>query len=1330
MEPLEQRQLMAVTVTGTFLANQKSGIPVSSTDLINGLVPAPSDTNYVRSFEGGPIDNLTDGRTTTDPADLNQFSAQQNAVFSLDGGIPAAQQHGPSWYAIYRLPLTNAPAGYDISEIDSITGHQDTRTDQTIDIEVQFVGDPNFYSLSNNGNFAYRPGTGNGAAKLAITDDAGAPLARGVRAIKFEADQEAVYRELDVLGAASPVPTGAPAAPTNLAANVVGSDVTLSFTDAANNEAGYRIERAPLVGGTPGTFTQVASLGATSGTGGTVSYTDRTTLAGQAYQYRVTAYNAFNGGSSSTPVTVNATTPTTGTGLAAHYFGTTHWRGNPVATQIDPNLSDNDFGTGSPNPAVPVDQFSAIYSGKLTPTVDGNYQFAIDADDEGILVLNVPEQGGQIVIADTNSFPTGGIDLQAGHAYDIVYLASENLGAARFNLTWQPPGAPAMTAIPSSVLSSAMTPVTVAPDGLSSDVSATSVTVNFTDNSPNEAKYQLERATVTGGTPGPYTVVAEDAPNVAVLVDQTANAGTTYSYRVRAFNFEGSAASQPIQVTTPARTAASGATGAWFDSPFWGSAARPPQGSVGISSPPDYREEVGQVLFRQPSLDRPGIGIVEGGTGNGRGQYSTAFTGKLVAPETGDYYVLGFGDDDTHVWVDGQLASSDPGGHGTPANTAAGIGTIDVRNLVHLVQGQAYNFQVLQAEGGGGSEVILRWITPSMLAADPNSVAADVPQDALQNISDLPAAPGTGAAEAATATTATINFQDNSKSELRYRVEMSRTADFATIDRQFSTGINQGSFTVKGLTPGTQYFFRIRGTNLEGEGPAIVETVTTSATPVPPAAPSNLVLRTTSDRDFRLTFADNSNNEDNFVVSRRVGNTGDFTDVGVLAPGVTTFFDQVFPAPPRGTPVTYRVVSRNSEGSSTPVEATVLSGAPGGTGLTATAYPNQTWTEDPNQKTYLDPEVGENWSLGPPIAGIPEDNFSVAWTGQVQAEKTENYQFQVEADDQIELIITDQQGNELVNLPLAGGVRTSTAVPLVAGQRYNIAMKMFEATGGASAYLRWQSPTTPLEVIPQVFLFPTQTAGTSISDVYVRGSAWSTAFKSYLAGKGLGDANYGYRLLSNGNPVAGPAADPDQILPWINVNEVVLKYATAPTGSGVPQVGTVAFTSQRGVTYTVTSVTPVAGDPTAFVVTLNQPLGGGNPVTGVAPTANENGDRITLGVPGGGAAGGAFSLRMNVLQGDTDHTGENGTHSVLAADFSAVKKKFFKNTNDPVTGTDADYSVFHDVNGSGDILANDFSEVKKRFFQQMVAPPAAATAASPFSAARIAPKRITREVLG
>jgi hypothetical protein len=234
-----------------------------------------------------------------------------------------------------------------------------------------------------------------------------------------------------------------------------------------------------------------------------------------------------------------------------------------------------------------------------------------------------------------------------------------------------------------------------------------------------------------------------------------------------------------------------------------------------------------------------------------------------------------------------------------------------------------------------------------------------------------------------------------------------------------------------------------------------------------------------------------------------------------------------------------------------------------------------------------------------------------------------------------------------------------------------------------------------------------------VTEAYVRGSAWAGSFKQYLEAKGLGDDAYGYKLFGPGR--TAPAANPQDILPWINANEVVLKYSSAPTGSGVPTQGSVTVTSTKGINYTVSSVTPVAGDPTAFVVQFNQPLGGGDPATGRAPTASENGDHVTISVPGAGAGG--FSLRMDVLQGDVDHTGETGaTHNVLANDFSAVKKKFFKNTNDAATGADTDYSAFHDVNGSGDILANDFSEVKKRFFQELAPPPAAL---SPLAAASI-----------
>jgi hypothetical protein len=253
----------------------------------------------------------------------------------------------------------------------------------------------------------------------------------------------------------------------------------------------------------------------------------------------------------------------------------------------------------------------------------------------------------------------------------------------------------------------------------------------------------------------------------------------------------------------------------------------------------------------------------------------------------------------------------------------------------------------------------------------------------------------------------------------------------------------------------------------------------------------------------------------------------------------------------------------------------------------------------------------------------------------------------------------------------------------------------------------------------------------TLSEVYVRGSSWlgndnsatNTTFMEYLEAKGYGDDAYGYRLFGSGSVIAGPAANPEQVLPWINLDQIVVRYSSAPTGSGVPTPGNLTVAGQRNGGYTVTAVTAVSGDPTAFVLTLGKPLGGGNLTTGAAPTANENGDRITLSVPGAGAGGATFSIGMKVVQGDVDHQGESA-HNVLARDYAEVKKRFFKNSSQTPSNPDTDYTPFHDVDGNGQILARDYAEVKKRFFQNLPAAPAAAAAAT-FGGTRIA-----EEVLG
>jgi len=65
-----------------------------------------------------------------------------------------------------------------------------------------------------------------------------------------------------------------------------------------------------------------------------------------------------------------------------------------------------------------------------------------------------------------------------------------------------------------------------------------------------------------------------------------------------------------------------------------------------------------------------------------------------------------------------------------------------------------------------------------------------------------------------------------------------------------------------------------------------------------------------------------------------------------------------------------------------------------------------------------------------------------------------------------------------------------------------------------------------------------------VQEVFVRGSGWSDAFKTYLQDKGLGDGVMGYRLFGAGR--AAPAAGSDDVLPWINLDQIVVRFTAEP----------------------------------------------------------------------------------------------------------------------------------------------------------------------------------------
>jgi YVTN family beta-propeller protein len=115
--------------------------------------------------------------------------------------------------------------------------------------------------------------------------------------------------------------------------------------------------------------------------------------------------------------------------------------------------------------------------------------------------------------------------------------------------------------------------------------------------------------------------------------------------------------------------------------------------------------------------------------------------------------------------------------------------------------------------------------------------------------------------------------------------------------------------------------------------------------------------------------------------------------------------------------------------------------------------------------------VNFSWS-GSPGTGVSADNFSVRWSGSVQAPTTGNYRFQTISNDGVRVWI----GGVLVIdnwTDHSQSTNTSSSISLAAGQRYDVRMEFYDRTTTAIARLRWRVPGTTVYVaIPATSLFP------------------------------------------------------------------------------------------------------------------------------------------------------------------------------------------------------------------------------------------------------------------
>jgi uncharacterized delta-60 repeat protein len=210
----------------------------------------------------------------------------------------------------------------------------------------------------------------------------------------------------------------------------------------------------------------------------------------------------------------------------------------------------------------------------------------------------------------------------------------------------------------------------------------------------------------------------------------------------------------------------------------------------------------------------------------------------------------------------------------------------------------------------------------------------------------------------------------------------------------------------------------------------------------------------------------------------------------------------------------------------------------------------------------------------------------------------------------------------------------------------------------------------------------------TVTGVFVSGAGWADEFKQYLSDTGLGDAALGYRAWDNTDRPTLRST-----LPWVNLNRLSVRF------SGDAAVVREAL-SARGTNQSTYAFAPGHDGFEYDAVTH----------TGTWTFAQAlTKDRVVLALDVQSLSGGPFQLRLDVLPGDVDDSG-----SVVASDFSDVKRRFFRRAGAPGPAGDTQYSPFSDVDGSAAILAADFSEVKKRFFDTL--PPAPADAGPAVSA--------------
>ncbi|HYP74625.1 MAG TPA: PA14 domain-containing protein [Polyangiaceae bacterium] len=221
-------------------------------------------------------------------------------------------------------------------------------------------------------------------------------------------------------------------------------------------------------------------------------------------------------------------------------------------------------------------------------------------------------------------------------------------------------------------------------------------------------------------------------------------------------------------------------------------------------------------------------------------------------------------------------------------------------------------------------------------------------------------------------------------------------------------------------------------------------------------------------------------------------------------------------------------------GSGTPPPAcTPLTGT--GTGLRGEYFTSTGLTGSALVRT--DANVDFSWASAAPSPALPADGFSTRWTGQVSPRFTGPTTFYTVSDDGVRLWVNGQL--LIDNWTNHGTTENSASLTLNAGQKYDLKLEYYEATGGATARLLWSSSCETKQAIASSqlyaantgdgaqYAFESSTQGwqgsgslTSVTNSSERAFSGSGSLKVNLSGSGTATVKVASPSVSPGKSVS------------------------------------------------------------------------------------------------------------------------------------------------------------------------------------------------------------------